>query len=472
MTPGRGAMNNGTDGKLRTGRRQAVPMSFMLTPIPKALWLVAALAGLAILLLVAPQGASQGDSPAPAAAPVPRAAQSRYPVALTIPAAPKDPFIPVPAYLVPTHYAATGTTLIRISDQAAFGVGARVLKHDYARRAAWNADGSRLMLVRPHPVRILDASDFAHSETHEAPADALWSATDPDLLYGVADRNVLVRYSVSTRRMDVIKVFEGYSQLDIGGGEGVQSNDDRYVVLIGRRPGGVDVIAYDLVGDRASDNGGRLRFDGFAAPNGDIDWAGISPSGDYIVVKVHREARAEMGFDIYDRRTLAFLRRLLPGSEAHADIGFDQAGHEVLVSMAAGSSAIVSARLADGFVRQELPAAVVSYNNHVSCRNVRRPGWCYVSTYSDPGGRSARLYRGIFSVRLDGSGLVERYAPAFFAQDPVDLAYERQAWAVPSPRGDQVLFGSDWGDASAQAVVHAYVAGVATGTRGSAVAGR
>lgn len=442
----------------------------MLKPIPKAFLAVAALLGLPILLLVASQSGSKAESKDDAPAPEP--GQVQYPVARSIAAAPKDPPVRMPAYLVPTNYAATGTTLTRITDQAAFGVAERVLKHDYARRAAWNADGSRLMLARPHPARILDAPNFAGWETHETPADALWSTTDPDLLYGVADGNALVRYSVSARRTSVIKVFEGYSQLDIGGGEGVQSNDDRYVVLIGRRPGGVDVIAYDLVGDRASDNGGRLRFDGFTAPNGDIDWAGISPSGDYIVVKVHREARADMGFDVYDRRTLAFLRRLLPGSEAHADMGFDQAGHEVLVSMAAGSSAIVSARLADGFVRQELPAAVVSYNNHVSCRNVRRPGWCYVSTYSDPGGQSARLYRGIFSVRLDGSGLVERYAPALFAQDPVDLAYERQAWAVPSPRGDQVLFGSDWGDASAQAVVHAYVAGVAPGARGSAVAGR
>ncbi len=367
----------------------------------------------------------------------------------------------MPDYLVPLDYAATGTTITRITDQMAFGVDDRVLKHDYSRRAAWNADGSRLLLVNPYPALIFDASDFTRWETHQTPVDALWSNTDPATLFGLTQGTVLVRYSIASRVETPLRVFNGYSHLSIGGGEGVQSDDDRRLVLIGERTGGIDVILYDLVDDEVR----LLPIDGAIGSDEDVDWAGISPSGDYLVVKFNRDEAGERGFDVYDSRSLARLRRLLPGSEAHADMGYDQAGREVLVSSAEDSSAIVSVRLTDGVVREELSADVVSSNVHVSCRNIRRPGWCYVSTFSEEDGRTAYLYRGIFSIRLDGSGLVERYAPAFFAEDPVDLAYVRQAWAVPSPLGDQVLFASDWGDGSDEAVVNDFVAGVSGGPR-------
>ena len=223
----------------------------------------------------------------------------------------------MPDYLVPLDYAATGTTITRITDQMAFGVDDRVLKHDYSRRAAWNADGSRLLLVNPYPALIFDASDFTRWETHQTPVDALWSNTDPATLFGLTQGTVLVRYSIVTRIETPLRVFNGYSHLSIGGGEGVQSDDDRRLVLIGERTGGVDVILYDLVDDEVR----ILPIDGAIWEDEDIDWAGISPSGDYLVVKFNRDEAGERGFDVYDSRSLARLRRLLPGSEAHADMG-------------------------------------------------------------------------------------------------------------------------------------------------------
>ena len=367
--------------------------------------------------------------------------------------APVDPSIPVPGYLTPVDYPPTGTRLTRVTDRQAFGTDERVYKHDYARRSAWNADGSLLLLIHPYPARLLDGVTYRLLGEHQTPADPLWSHSDPDQIFGIEQNLSLVRYSISSRRTTVVRTFPGYESLSIGGGEGVQSRDDRFVVLLGSRPGAVDLILYDFLEDEA-----RIRtFAGFTGPGGDIDWAGVSPSGDHVVVKIDR-GPSNRGFDVYDRRTFTLKRRLFEGSEAHADMGFDDQGREVLVTTGTRNSAIFSARLDNGSTRLELPARVVTYNIHVSCRNFRRPGWCFISTYSESSGFDAFLYRGIFGLKLDGSGTVVRYAPALFAQDPPDLAYERQPWAVPDPTGSRVLFSSDWGDGSPTAVVHTFVA--------------
>ena len=369
--------------------------------------------------------AASAPPPGDCAAAGPAAAGPRFPAARRVDRRPDDPAIGLPAYRVPVAYPETGTTITRITDRPAGDTATRVFKHDYARRAAWNADGSRLMLIRPYPAQLLDGTTYRPIARHGTPSDPIWSNRDPDLIFGLTDGDALVRYSVATERMTVVRRFAGYDSLSIGGGEGVQSDDDRYLVLLGSRRGGVDLIVHDLVDGTTA----VKPFPGLTGPNGDIDWAGVSPSGRFVVVKVDR-GRFDRGFDVYDLRTLTRQRRLLPGSQAHADLGYDDQGDEVLVTSDTASTAIVSVRLRDGRKREQLSARVATHNLHVSCRNVRRPGWCYVSTYPETSGFDAYLYRGIFALPLDGSGRVERFAPAFFAQSPADLGYERQAWAA------------------------------------------
>ncbi|MGE0315485.1 MAG: hypothetical protein AB7P21_28035 [Lautropia sp.] len=376
-----------------------------------------------------------------------------YPQARAYTEAPLEQPLPLPAYLSPSFYRPTGTLITRVSDAAAFGTDERVLKHEYSRRAVWNADGSKLMLALSYPAWILDASNYGSWRLHDVPSEPLWSNLDPDAIFGLTG-NAFVRYSIASRSTTVLRVFDGYRQLSIGGGEGVQSDDDRYVALIGRRTGGVDVLVYD----RATDAVGTLAFDRATAPNADIDWVGVSPSGRFLVVKYDFPPPGVVpGFQVYDRASLQLLRTVLPGSFSHSDMGYDAAGREVLVAAAAGSPAIVAVRLADGVVQPMLSADAIGPNVHVSCRNRLRPGWCYFGTYADPGADAAYLSRSVFGLRLDGSERVERFSPAFFADAPLDLAYERQAWAVPDPTGARVLFASDWGDPGVNARVNVFV---------------
>jgi hypothetical protein len=405
----------------------------------------------------APVVPSAASSVVPAAVPAPAAPQPKaYPPAAILTKAPSDPPIPIPDYLVPTQYPATGTTLVRITDATAFGYQSRIYKHNYATRAAWNSDGSRLLLAKSHPGVLLDGRTYEFLGRFDLPGE-LWSNVDPDLMFGVTQNPpTFVKVKVSTGAVTPVRVFSDYSLVVIGGGKGVQTNDDRYVAMIGRRSGGVDVFVYDIANDAIV---ATKKFDGWTGPWGDVGTAMVSPSGKYVTVGIYRNGGAEQGTDVYDLQTMTFQRRLASGYALHADVGVDAQGHEVLLTQHA-TPALTSHRLSDGFVRVELPASHMAYNQHISCRNYRRPGWCYVSTGSHNTGFEAFLYRGIFALKLDGSGTIERFAPNFFAQSPVDLAYERGPWAVPNPDGTKVLFSSDWGDASSNAVIHSYVAGV------------
>src|SRR5690606_34249028 len=138
------------------------------------------------------------------------------------------------------------TEVMRITDSS-LGSG-RMFRHDYPMRQPWNADGSRLLLVNS-PVNLLDGKTFAPMGNLPLPGDAIWSNHDPDVIYGVSG-NSFVKLDVSSRKQTTLRTFSGYSDIEIGGGEGNSSDDDRYTALIGVRSGGVDVLVYDIANDR------------------------------------------------------------------------------------------------------------------------------------------------------------------------------------------------------------------------------
>lgn len=387
---------------------------------------------------------------------VPSAAS--YPAAQTINAQPSVISLSRPGYLQKRALPGLETSITRVTDSAVFGGARRVYRHFYSKRQPWNSTGSLILLAHENTAYLLDGKTFQLTQTFTPWAEPIWSNVDPDILYGVTSSpGGLIEYRVSTRTWRVLQSFPEWTGALIGVGEGNLSDDSRYVPLVGVTQTGVDVLVYDIPNRRIVS---RKAFPGPIVLGVDIDWVGMSPSGRYVVVCLNGATRAH---DVYDSQTMTLVRRLTPGSVSHGDLGYDSAGNEVLVTQA-GSTAISSIRLSDGVVRQELSATQMASNQHISCRNNKRPGWCYVSTYSDTYGFEKYLYREIFSLKLDGSGKIERFSQSFFATLPVaDIQYSRQAHAVPNRDGTQVLFASDWGDASSSAVVHTYITEVVSG---------
>lgn len=379
-----------------------------------------------------------------------------YPAAQTVTSQPSPITLSRPAYLQTTAIPGLGTSIMRISDAATFGGGQRYYRHYYSKQQPWNSDGTRLILSMgdPRPVYFLDGKTFAYQFTRmNVPQYPKWSNSNPDLMYGV-NGVTFVKYFVSTGTTQTLHTFSEFSQMWLGVGEGNLSNDDRYAPLVGVRSGGDwTVVIWDTVNNVEV---GRKDF------GGQFDWASMSQSGQYVVVN-------RGTYEIYDRR-MNFLRSLSVYAGGHADLGYDSAGNEVIVSAAyVGGKGVVTTttRLADNTVRQQLPgisepAGIYQASNyHISCRNINRPGYCYISNYAFEFASNAYMFHEVFALKLDGSGTVERFSQDFAAVWPVaDLAYERCSMVVPNRDGSIVLFSSDWRDASSNAIIYDYVAGV------------
>jgi hypothetical protein len=360
-----------------------------------------------------------------------------------------------------------GTSVIRISDATTFGNGQRFYRHYYSKQQPWNSDSTILMLsINAYTVYFLDGKTFAYLWTAtNVPNYTKWSNSNPDLMYGTLySADAFVKYTPSTGAIQTLETFSGFTSLFLGMGEGNLSNDDRYAPLIGEYATGFTVIIYDTIKNVEVS---RKDFPGVSVAN--LDWVSMSQSGQYVVVNIKDDATGVSYYDVYDTQ-MNYLRRLNAYAGGHADFGYDSMGNEVIVygQYVGGKGVLLmSTRLADNTVQQQLPGIsepagiYVASNYHISCRNINRPGYCYVSNFAFDSAFDAYMFHEVFALKLDGSGSVEIFSQDFAAPWPLaDLSYFRESQVVPSRDGSLALFSSDWGDPSSTAIIYDYVAGV------------
>jgi hypothetical protein len=424
------------------------------------------------------------------------------------------PRIARPRYLTPFTDPTFGTTLTRIADDpgsrllpadGGTGVWGRDARHNYHTNQPWNADGTLLYLENKaggSPGQLyLDGSTYAvrfgtprnlpglggyDQRWHPSPAHA------NEII--VAGNNATTLYWFDVVRERVTRTWNLPLPVTyLGNTYGNPSQDGRLLALgdathlflvdMDPRPPHPPYPAarlgpvYDLGAE-----GLPLTVGGYS----------VSPSGRFVVV--HYRGDALRVFDV-DPATLALTPRPMPRSYpgmigdpargfvyslGHPDLAldpFDQ-DEDVLVGQehagnvgkkvpgvatvkGRGVGHVVLVRVRDGAVISltdpgdgtDVPRE--AYASHVSCRNVSRPGWCYVSYYPGAGQR----YCGeVVAVKLDGSGAVERFAAhhsdfdnstgttrRHAASEP-DFLYRSEPHAVPSRDGRRVLFASNWAD--------------------------
>ncbi|MFN8112920.1 MAG: hypothetical protein U0R51_06945 [Solirubrobacterales bacterium] len=359
-----------------------------------------------------------------------------------------------PGYLDPITDPSLGTTITRISDRRTFDQPrATSIRHAYAKNQPWNADGSLLMLDYHYPAPLLDGETLELvGEVHQ-PSEAIWMNTDPGHMIGMSGRTKLIAWdAVADHRSAVLHRFRGYDRVELGNGEGNLSNDDRFAALLGTRGSALDVLVYDTV---AGEVVAKRRFEQATSGDGDatINNVAMSQSGERVLVEFNRRGRGgRRGIVSYDR-SLGDPVPLSANGGSHYDSCVEAGGNEVVVAQADGSSALVSADLEDGTRTRLLPADRMGYPIHISCRNVERPGWVYVSEFADRGAPRLANRDSLLAVSLDGSGTVERFGHEFRSNRS---AYVREPHAVPSRDGSRVLWASDW--QCPHGPVYAYVA--------------
>lgn len=357
----------------------------------------------------------------------------------------RQPALAEPAYLTPTQEPEFGTEITRIADRTAFGLPkARYIRHIYAKNQPFNANESLLMLDYIYPAPILDSANYTLLRFIHQPSRAVWSNLDPNTTYGTfAGTN---KFVATDMRVDwtsrVVHGFTEYKRIDFGLGEGSLSTDDRYAAFFGVRPdGGIDLFVYDLQADIVTS---RLDLTGetIDGAHPTINNATMSPSGNEVVIEYNRSGLGVHSGIVAYNRSLTKAVPLAPNNGSHYDVCTNLDGSELIVVQAPDSSAIIAVALADAHTTVLLPARLVDYPIHISCRNTSRRGWVYISEFAGrPKQAGTASYQSVFAVKLDGSGLVERFAHEHHS---TSAAYGHEPMAVPNHAGDRVVFSSDW----------------------------
>jgi hypothetical protein len=86
-----------------------------------------------------------------------------------------------------------------------------------------------------------------------------------------------------------------------------------------------------------------------------------------------------------------------------------------------------------------------TWNIHVSCRNIMRPGWCYISDFGNSPSGTNIGYEQIWAQQIASGGSVEVFGVNHGSPNTNNTNNSYTPRAVPSRDGRRVLFDSDWG---------------------------
>lgn len=290
----------------------------------------------------------------------------------------------------------------------------------YSNRPAWNCDGSLLLLdYPPNATRVmLDGHDY-HLLQRSPTTRQFWSNVDPNLLWGAegstnAFSAVDWRTGVNAKRF----VFSGYSSVSLGDYEGNMPNDDARTVLQTSGPTGMILIN--------TTTGSILAAKTFTARPNSVR---MSQSGQYVIANFGTMGTGtEQGTQVYDLN-LTRLRQINTYGN-HNDVGMLN-GRDVWVGVARNSAGgAVMVYLDNGTVVPLRSDNWPGGSAHVSCRNIKQPGWAYFS---------GDTYGQIVAMNLANPAQVRVYG---FDWDDGTPPYDQSQFACPSPDGTRVTYGS------------------------------
>ena len=345
--------------------------------------------------------------------------------------------------------------------------------HEYAKTQVWNADQTLFRIVS---WKVIDGTTY--QEVQSLTGDiypSYWSNTNPDLIWSFKEDGAIKKHFVSTNTTETVANIAGYEYVKLGPGEGNIDKNDHYVALVGKKANGdLDVIIFDL---QALQVVHTKTFAGAWADGGAsfpkyIDWVSVSQSGDYVVIMWNHNTATDdgvnqyiengnlhYGVEVYNTTDMQYQHRITRYGN-HGDLGYAVDGSEVLVQFYGQSNGgTLYMHKLDGSASNIVLTTHEDFdtNNsgggHVSCRNINRPGWAYVTLST--AGQSGQLV----AVKLDESGIVEHFGHHFSS----DTSYDQSAMAVASPNGDKVCFKSDFGTGpnTNPSVAYIFVANVA-----------
>ena len=255
------------------------------------------------------------------------------------------------------------------------------------------------------------------------------------------DRNEIYRWAPRSDMKTSIYVSGDHAHFQFGPYKGNPSNDgNRLAVRARNGVGALVVFVYDIA---ASKKYPDIDLDGLPGKN---SYCTISASGRYLfcVQKMRDETDHAYVFSVDGRLVQHWAEHHRPG---HGDIALDIDGNDVYVGISKANPDkyhVIKRRLRDGAVTDLAPYGEAQ---HVSVRNINRPGWAFVTyggSYSQVAAWVGRapFYQEVVAIRIDG-GEVRRIVQTRSAAHD----YWSEAHGSPSPDGSQVIWSSNWGRA-------------------------
>lgn len=360
--------------------------------------------------------------------PMPVGSMARYPATSTTPVS-STPVISItqvypaisvasgkPGYLESVIDTDFGSKIIRVVDDS----WGDVCRHHYSKDQAWNADQSVIWLNKGCD-KFIDGNTYELLPDLKSPPDSggesRWHPVDPKTMIYVKN-DIIGKWNPFTGDNIILHVFSGYDNLVIGPFEGNLSNDGEMIALYSKSS--KKGFAYDIVRDV------KYPDIDFSAES-KVNFISISSLGKYIIANVNDDTTKI--FDLQGNQVGNTWSEY--GCPSHYDFTVDQNGDEVAVGVCkTGYKGIVKRRLSDGQITVIFPMGA----SHTSARNIRRPGWVYVT-----GLYYAPYFNEVLAIKLDGTAF-ERIA--LIPNNKVD--YESEMQGSPSLDGKKVIVASNW----------------------------
>jgi len=380
----------------------------------------------------------------------------------------------LPAIGQPFKDASFGTTLTRVTQVEAPG-GNPISRHEYSRHDPFNKDQSLIVLLPEGAWRVFRTQSMPYNQdsnlliTLRNVAEPRWDRLDPNLIWCLRQFQILT-VNVLTGQETTVKDF---SQDPLIGpilkaepdlyritskDEGEPSLDKRFWAFILQGFNEDYRARYIFCWDRILDKVvGLYKLPGEQSY---IDWVGMSPKGKWVLIGGASYNGGKLAGLVMANRELTQFHRL-DFTTAHADVGLDVEGNEVVVMQNVRTDYVdlipidlnTKPILEPGGSytgTNRTPLMILYYSQpspqglnsgiHISC-NV--PGYCVVSTNTEPGLPEQNwLDRTVTLIRLDRSAVKVFYLAKVY--NTTGDYWEETHGSITND-GSKVVWADNWG---------------------------
>lgn len=350
-----------------------------------------------------------------------------------------------------------GTTTKRITANA-------TERHNYSSQIGWNADATLVNMghLTPHRsmIRMSDDAVLVAEQGNTstlnfynqlASAGKAWCQLGSPPT-GLRKLNVNVTTGVITviSSLTPTALSGTYDGFNPGGGQGCQSDDDRWLAFTWHKTDGTYGIGvYDLTNEVVFAE--RAMGSGSLPLLGLMDNCGMSHTGTWVWYTFVADGSSTVqGMWTYPRDLSTGTRRHVNDSQEHCDWALNAAGQDRFVYWNGNVTSFDPASGSKTVILTPVPG-----NTHISGRAWRRPGWVVISQsdlgLTNPGAGV------VFALDIDHPGDAKEYGRTFRTSVASPSAYDGEVHACPSPDMTKVLAAINWGGGS---TVYCYLMGL------------